>query len=154
MGLLSVISHKFIAALRAPLLVLMVCAGVVRCQTMATSVPLLLPTNIAVDAQGNLYIAETGRHLVRRVDVRGQITTIAGSGMQGFDGGNFRPAQYGEKDISTSTLHRPLPYLCLNSARSRSIPFHPAPPWSCSESTIHVASTTTAFIRCAIRRLS
>ena len=86
MGPLSVISHKFIAALRAALLVLMVCAGVMRCQTMATSVPLLLPTNIAVDAQGNLYIAETGRHLVRRVDAQGQIATIAGSGVQGFDG--------------------------------------------------------------------
>lgn len=86
MGSLSVISHKFIAALRAALLALMVCAGVMRCQTRATSVPLLLPTNIAIDAQGNLYIAETGRHIVRRVDVQGVITTVAGSGVQGFDG--------------------------------------------------------------------
>ncbi len=57
-----------------------------RCQTRATSAPLLLPTNIAVDAQGNLYIAETGRHIVHRIDTTGQMTTVAGTGTQGFDG--------------------------------------------------------------------
>ena len=34
----------------------------------ATSANLAGPTAIALDAQGNLYIADTGNNLVRRVD--------------------------------------------------------------------------------------
>jgi sugar lactone lactonase YvrE len=55
-------------------------------QTLATATPLILPSAIAIDSQGNLYIAETGGHVVRKVDTTGNITTIAGTGAQGFDG--------------------------------------------------------------------
>jgi len=55
-------------------------------QTRATSIPLMLPSAIAYDAQGNLYIAETGNHVVRKVDAAGNITTVAGTGTQGFSG--------------------------------------------------------------------
>ena len=55
-------------------------------QTSATSIPLMLPSAIAYDAQGNLYIAETGNHVIRKVDTAGNITTVAGSGTQGFSG--------------------------------------------------------------------
>jgi sugar lactone lactonase YvrE len=42
-----------------------------------------------VDAQGNLYIADTGNHRVRRVDqMTGIITTVAGSGTAGYSGDN------------------------------------------------------------------
>ena len=47
------------------------------------------PFGMAVDGAGNLYIADTGNHRIRKVDSSGTITTIAGSGETGFDGGSF-----------------------------------------------------------------
>ncbi len=41
---------------------------------------------IAVDSKGNLYIADAQNHRLRRVDVHGTITTIAGSGVAGGTG--------------------------------------------------------------------
>jgi uncharacterized protein (TIGR03437 family) len=46
---------------------------------------------IALDRFGNLYIAETDRHRVRKVDGSGVITTVAGTGVAGF-GGDGGPA--------------------------------------------------------------
>ncbi|SNT00370.1 Sugar lactone lactonase YvrE [Granulicella rosea] len=53
--------------------------------------PLLLPGGIAFDQQGNLYVAETGAHRIRRIDSTGALTTVAGAGVQGF-GGDGGPA--------------------------------------------------------------
>lgn len=36
------------------------------------------PTAIAIDEAGNLYIADTGNHVIRKVDTDGMVTTIAG----------------------------------------------------------------------------
>jgi sugar lactone lactonase YvrE len=55
-------------------------------QTIATTVPLILPGGLAYDAAGNLYFAETGNHVVRRVTPAGILTTVAGTGVQGFAG--------------------------------------------------------------------
>jgi trimeric autotransporter adhesin len=44
------------------------------------------PHAVVADASGNLYIADTGNHRVRRVDPKGMVSTIAGSGLIGFDG--------------------------------------------------------------------
>jgi sugar lactone lactonase YvrE len=52
----------------------------------ATSTPLILPSALVFDPQGNLYLAETANHLIRKVDTNGHITTIAGTGTQGFSG--------------------------------------------------------------------
>jgi sugar lactone lactonase YvrE len=54
--------------------------------TLATTVPLILPAGLAYDAAGNLYFAETGSHVVRRVSTIGVLTTVAGTGVQGFAG--------------------------------------------------------------------
>jgi hypothetical protein len=62
------------------------------------------PTGLALDAQGNLYIADSGNNVIRRVDARtGVITTVAGDfaagkandGLGGFsgDGGPATSAQ-------------------------------------------------------------
>ncbi|MGH8896178.1 MAG: NHL repeat-containing protein [Egibacteraceae bacterium] len=52
----------------------------------ATSVQLNYPGDLAVAADGTLYIAERGNDRVRKVDPSGTITTVAGTGVQGFSG--------------------------------------------------------------------
>jgi sugar lactone lactonase YvrE len=53
------------------------------------------PHDIALDAQGNLYITQLLANVVRRVDANGTITTIAGNGTAGFspDGTKATEAQ-------------------------------------------------------------
>jgi sugar lactone lactonase YvrE len=46
---------------------------------------------VAVDAAGNIYIADSSNGRVRRIDTKGIITTVAGTGVLG-DAGNNRPA--------------------------------------------------------------
>ena len=50
---------------------------------------------IDIDAAGNIYIADRANHRVRRIDPNGIITTVAGTGVQGFsgDGGPATQAQ-------------------------------------------------------------
>lgn len=49
----------------------------------ATAATLNAPSGVAVDATGNLYIADTGNHRIRKVTADGIISTIAGTGIQG-----------------------------------------------------------------------
>ena len=52
----------------------------------AVAAPLNLPYDVAVDGAGNLYITDRNNHRIRRVDSTGTITTIAGTGKDGFSG--------------------------------------------------------------------
>ncbi len=52
----------------------------------ATLAILRQPGGVAADNRGNLYIAETGGHRVRKLDRSGVITTVAGTGVAGFSG--------------------------------------------------------------------
>jgi len=52
----------------------------------AASASLSEPFGVAVDASGNLYIADTSNHRIRKVDSFGTITTVAGNGTEGFSG--------------------------------------------------------------------
>lgn len=52
----------------------------------ATSASLDTPLGLAIDNSGNLYIADTHNHRIRRVDADGIITTVAGNGACGFSG--------------------------------------------------------------------
>jgi hypothetical protein len=53
----------------------------------ATSAVLNRPMGMAVDADGNLFIADSGNHRIRRVDaVTRIIKTVAGDGVRGFSG--------------------------------------------------------------------
>jgi sugar lactone lactonase YvrE len=44
------------------------------------------PQGLAVDGDGNVYIADTGNERVRKVDTKGTISTLAGDGQTGFAG--------------------------------------------------------------------
>jgi sugar lactone lactonase YvrE len=52
------------------------------------------PRGVALDSAGNLYVADSGNHVIRMVDPAGTITTVVGNGRRGF-GGDGGPAAGG-----------------------------------------------------------
>jgi hypothetical protein len=52
----------------------------------ATAAELYNPTDVVVDASGNLFIADHGNNRIRKASVGGNITTVAGNGGQGHAG--------------------------------------------------------------------
>ncbi|QNP40604.1 NHL repeat-containing protein [Lysobacter solisilvae (ex Woo and Kim 2022)] len=52
------------------------------------------PSGLALDGAGNLYVADTGNHAIRRVAPDGTVTTLAGSGVAGFRDGPGAQAQF------------------------------------------------------------
>ena len=73
----------------------------------ATSASFSDVTDVALDAAGNLYIADASNHRIRKVTPGGIVTTVAGTGVQGFSGD-------GEPAIN-ATLNRPIS-LALDAA--------------------------------------
>jgi sugar lactone lactonase YvrE len=71
----------------------------------ATAAELASPDGVAVDALGNVYIADTGNNVIRRVSTSGVITTVAGNvaadqandGLRG-DSGDGGPATAAQLD--------------------------------------------------------
>lgn len=59
----------------------------------ATTALLREPRGVAVDATGNVYIADTEAHAIRRVNTSGNISLFAGTGVKGFAGDNGAAAQ-------------------------------------------------------------
>jgi len=57
----------------------------------ATSAQLAWPQDVAVGADGCLYIADVGNHRIRKVALDGTIRTVAGTGVWGY-GGDGGPA--------------------------------------------------------------
>lgn len=57
----------------------------------ATNAQLWAPFGVAVDRAGNLFIADRNNHRIRKVDTKGIIATVAGTGIRGF-GGDDGPA--------------------------------------------------------------
>ncbi len=61
------------------------------------------PGGLAFDNEGNLFIADTLNQRVRRVDVNGQIESIAGTGVPGYLG-DGHPATFAELHLATNPL--------------------------------------------------
>ncbi|MCX4632940.1 RICIN domain-containing protein [Streptomyces sp. NBC_01443] len=77
----------------------------------AVSAQLHLPRGVAVDSVGAVYIADSENHRVRKITADGKISTIAGTGTEGFsgDGGPATAAQlngpFGVAVDSTGVLY-------------------------------------------------
>lgn len=72
----------------------------------ATAAKLHGPWGIAIDADGNIFIADKYNHAVRRVSTAGTITTVAGNGTPGYSGDGAA--------ATAARLYRPLG-LCLDN---------------------------------------
>jgi serine/threonine-protein kinase len=57
----------------------------------ATEAGLSCPHSVSVDTAGNVYIADSANHVIRRVDPSGVIVTVAGSGGKAGDSGDGGP---------------------------------------------------------------
>jgi sugar lactone lactonase YvrE len=53
---------------------------------LATNAELNIPSGVAVDTSGNLYIVDEGNNRIRKVFTNGVISTVAGNGRYGYSG--------------------------------------------------------------------
>jgi uncharacterized protein (TIGR03437 family) len=73
---------------------------------LANQANLHLPGGVAVDSSGNLYIADTGDNLIRKVNTAGIISTIAGDSLPGYkgDGAAATSAEvHGPQDVAVDS---------------------------------------------------
>ena len=56
---------------------------------LATAAQLYRPAGICIDSIGNIYFADYFNHRVRKIDTSGIITTVAGTGITGYNGDNI-----------------------------------------------------------------
>lgn len=52
------------------------------------------PKGVAVDASGNVYVADSGNNLIRKITAAGVVSTLAGSGSQGSTDANGMAASF------------------------------------------------------------
>lgn len=58
---------------------------------LATAAQMGFPSGLCVDATGAIYVADAGKHVIRRISASGIISTVAGTGVAGYSG-NGGPA--------------------------------------------------------------
>jgi sugar lactone lactonase YvrE len=63
------------------------------------------PTGLAIDSNGNLYVADNGNNVIRKISSKGNVTTLAGSGVRGSLDGTGTAATFNQPEA-----------LCLDQA--------------------------------------
>ena len=61
-----------------------------------SSAQLSSPQGLAIDAQGTLYITESGGYRIRKIAPNGMVSTLAGTGVRGYADGGANTAQFRE----------------------------------------------------------
>lgn len=52
------------------------------------------PSGLAIDADDNVYVADTGNNVIRKISKAGLVTTLAGNGHAGYQDGTAQQAQF------------------------------------------------------------
>ena len=89
----------------------------------ATNATFTLPNGLALDDTGNLYIADYGASVIRKVNTSGIISTIGGTGTAGFsgDGGSAILAKMTPNDVAVNNGN--IYFADLNNNRIRKISY-------------------------------
>lgn len=61
---------------------------------MGTEAKFSSPTGVAVDKNGNVYVADQGNHCIRIITPSGNVSTLAGNGSAGYTDGTGRMARF------------------------------------------------------------
>ena len=61
---------------------------------IGTAAQFFSPRAVAVDASGNVYVADGANHVIRKITPAGDVSTLAGSGAYGFADGDGTAAQF------------------------------------------------------------
>lgn len=63
-----------------------------------------IPSGVAVDSFDNIYVADTGNNMIRRITPAGMVITLAGNGSQGpANGSGYAARFYGPTSIAVAT---------------------------------------------------
>jgi DNA-binding beta-propeller fold protein YncE len=62
-----------------------------------------MPQDLAIDAQGNVFVSDSGNHRIRRISTSGKVETVAGDGTAGFkDGEGIKSRFFGQEGIDVT----------------------------------------------------
>ncbi|VDB00779.1 hypothetical protein S1OALGB6SA_1869, partial [Olavius algarvensis spirochete endosymbiont] len=59
-----------------------------------TDAQFFFPSNVAVDPEGNVYVADASNHRIRKITPKGVVSTIAGDGTPGYTDGTGTVARF------------------------------------------------------------
>lgn len=59
-----------------------------------TSAKFAYPTQLTLDASSNIYVADAGNHVIRKINTSGTVSTFAGSGTSGYKDGSSTVARF------------------------------------------------------------
>ncbi len=93
----------------------------------ATNATFILPNSVAVDNSGNVFVADYGAYVIRKIDSSGIITTIAGTDTPGYsgDGCPAITAEFTSPNVIAFNANGNLFISDINMKRIREIIYHP-----------------------------